>query len=437
MKFGILMFNIVLCVVAFLVVHIEQWQILILFQLLGNYLLIGRLARNKVSAGLLFLSLMTLFHFGRLFVSDSAFSMPFGAEALKGALLLSFLCISFLSVGYAFSTKNELVSKSDYLVSINDKTLSQIRKVSIYIIALTFIPLIIIDFLQIQYTLENGYGGLYTYMGQNLFIKYFGMFTTFTRPAILLLILTYKNSPKKALRVLIAFCAYSLLTMLSGARAEPMIFMLSALLIYLKGVKSLSERSVFFLVLFFVATIYVIPFLSSFRVESHEVGEVMSNVAKDSNQIESILDEFGGTVVSVIYSMVFTSHFNYGLTYLCGLVTISPKLPESLLPLLSTQLTYTNSFPESYQAFLGGSCIGEAYYNFGWLSPLLFIIIGNMLAKVDYYLSNFNRRNVMGILISITVLPYLFLWVRGFYCTMIFPVVWVPLLYRFFLKRTK
>lgn len=431
--------NILICIFAMLLSTIVDLSVLIKVQVILNIVFLIRKSGKYASAGLVFFILICLFHYGRLLISTPDSFDSVSDDILSQSIKFAIISISAIAIGYFLSVKNQMSEMTNMAVELSSVDLNKLRRVSTWIIVLTIIPLVYIDFIKMQYTLDNGYVGINTLGDQNMFVKYMSSFTTFTRPAVLLLMLSYYRRPRKARLVLVVFCVYSLITMFSGSRATPMIYIVSIILLYIKlFVKRFNIYSFFLLTAIIVVAFYILPVITVLRQGAFDIGDVVaapSDIENDGGRMTAVASEFGGTLVSLIYAVQFTSSFNYGLTYLFGFITISPKIPQSLLPLMSTQLTFTNSFPANFQYTLGGSCLGEAYFNFGWFAPIFCIFIGFLVAKLDKDLVVIKKENLIRSIILITAMPYIFLWVRGFFCSMIFAVFWVSIIYRYFMKK--
>lgn len=438
MRVIILLFNIVVCLFGGYMPSIEELSVVIKIHIIGNtILLLMSKSKKYISIGLVFYLLLCVFHFGRLIYSGSDLFSTVAEPVLLSSFKLSLYFISSVVVGYVFYVKTKKRDVTITKIEFDDAFLSKIRIVSFWIIGLTIIPLIYIDFIKIQYSLANGYVGINTLGNENAFVKYAGSFTTFTRPAVLLLMLSYYQDQKKASRVLVCFCLYSLLEMLSGSRATSMIYILASFLLYSR-VFSIKRRTLGIVLVLFITTLYILPSITVVRQETYTINDVIeatSEVSSEGGQFEALLSEFGGTQISVAYALLFTTRFSAGLTYIVSLINISPKIPQSLLPIVSNYLTYTNSFPSDYNYTLGGSCIGEAYFNFGWLCPLFAILIGLLIGKIDVELCEITSKNIYKVMMLISGLPFILLWVRGFFCSMVFPMFWVPILYRLIIKR--
>lgn len=433
-------FNVIVCLLGIFASSIEELSIFIKIQMIGNtILLLSTKSKRFISIGLFFFILLCIFHFGRLIFLEINPLPTVSPEIVLRSYKFSLIMISAVVVGYLFYLSKKKKDVSTTSIVLDDNIVRRIRKVSYWIIALTIIPLIYIDFIKIQYSLANGYVGIFSLGNENAFVKYASVFTAFTRPAVLLLIISYYKIQKKARTVLIAFFAYSILEMLSGARSTSMIYIVASLILYSR-LFSFKKSNLIIILLLFFSTLYILPSITVVRQGSYSVKEVMiaSNLVKEEGgQVKALLSEFGGTQISVAYAILFTNSFNGGLTYLNSLINISPKIPESILPIISKDLTYTNSFPSENQYTLGGSCIGEAYYNFGWFAPLFAFLLGMIIGRIDVGLCEINKSNFYTNIMLIAGLPFILLWVRGFFCTMIFPMFWVPLLYRFYIKKLK
>lgn len=425
--------NIACIVISLLSADISTLRITSLFQLVINtyYFLKGN--SKFLSVGVVFFWLLYLFHCSRyVFLEDDGFDM---VEGIASMISFRFVicCISAMCVGL-FMTRSakKAFDVSHSQVVLSDRDLLLMRKVSTYILIFTIIPFLYVDITRLVHTMTIGYGDIYHIGERDVLFKYFDPISHLFRPAVLLLMVSYCKKPKVATIILVIFISYSLIMMLSGARITALVYILSIIVIYVRFVLKRIKVSQFVLIsLFTILILTVLPVLSSMRrlgVSRNDFREATSIVDEAGGNMNAAISEFGGSQLSVIYSIVYTSDFNYGRTYLASLLCISPKMPSFLD---KTNLTYTQTFPNDIT--WGGSCIGEAYYNFGWLSILFFLLVGLLVGKMEYGLCRVSRSNLLTSIFFITLIPGLFTWVRDFFMIFVFTAFWIPVIFRIFM----
>lgn len=416
---------------------ITELRIISIIQLIFNsyYLIKGN--SKFVSVGLVFFWLLSLFHCSRLvLLEDYGFDMM-DQQVLTLSYKLVICCLSSLCAGYfIIRSNNRTLDVSTSVVDLSDRDLRLLRKVSGYIFFLTLIPFLYVDITRLFYTMTFGYSGIYSLGERDLLFRYFDPISHLFRPAVITLMVSYCRTPKVATRILITFCVYSLLMMFSGARITAIVYILSIVVVYVRFILIRFKKSQFIIITIAAFLVFtILPVISSMRqmgVSREAYQEASGMVQSAGGNFTSAITEFGGSQLNVIYSIAFTNQFNYGKTYLASLWCISPKMPSFLD---KTNLTYTRTFPNDIT--WGGSCIGEAYYNFGWLSIFFFLIVGLLVGKLEHVLCRVSRRNLLTSIFCLVLIPGLFTWVRDFFMIFVFTGFWIPVIFQFVMGKRR
>lgn len=429
--------NFAIIIASLLFLSITELRIISIFQLIFNsyYLIKGN--SKFVSVGLVFFWLLFLFHCSRLvLLEDYGFDMM-DQQVIILSYKLVICCLSALCAGYfIIRSKNRTLDVSTSAVDLSDRDLRLLRKVSGYIIFLTIIPFLYVDITRLFYTMTFGYSGIYSLGERDLLFRYFDPISHLFRPAVIILMVSYCRTPKVATRILIAFCVYSLLMMFSGARITAIVYILSIVVVYVRFILIRFKKSQFIIITIAAFLVFtILPVISSMRqmgVSREAYQEASGMVQSAGGNFTSAITEFGGSQLNVIYSIAFTNHFNFGKTYMASLWCISPKMPSFLD---KTNLTYTRSFPNDIT--WGGSCIGEAYYNFGWLSIIFFLIVGLLVGKLEHVLCRVSRSNLLSSIFCMVLIPGLFTWVRDFFMIFVFTGFWIPVIFQFVMGKRR
>lgn len=428
--------NIALAISCLFVSNIDGLRVVSIIQLVLNtyYYLKGN--KKFLTVGLVFFLLLFLFHSSRfVFLEDYGFGRIENDVILLSYKLVT-CCISSVCAGYFISRfKNKKLDVSVSSVELSDKDLLLLRRISTYLFIFTLIPFLYVDITRLLHTMAFGYAGdLYSIGERDLFFRYFDPISHLFRPAVILLMVSYCRTPRVATRILVWFCIYSFFMMLSGARITALVYMLSIVVVYVRFVLTRIKKSQFVMIIVVALLIFsILPVLSTMRISGvgrAEYVEATDVVEEAGGGFKSAIMEFGGSQLSVIYSMMITSDFNYGRTYLASLWCISPKLPSFLD---KTNLAYTLTFPND--STWGGSCIGEAYYNFGWLAILFFFIVGLLVGGLEHFLCHVNRSNLITIIFCLVLIPGLFTWVRDFFMIFVFTGFWIPIIFKFVMNK--
>lgn len=346
----------------------------------------------------LFLLALILFHEGNLLVvafwgltpEEESLCMlyRYGEER---ALAASKYCILFIFV-YILLIIFFSGNRNDKIVPLNETT-SNLTKIG-YILMLAALPTTLFtDYRLSMGRIAQGYEGVYdadvTFYGIPL-----GYFTKMFYPAIILLLVGYKNKRKQFNRVFVIVLIYYVLRMLLiGRKADSILAIVPIFGLYMYYQKPKLKWYHF-------AGGYLLVFLSSMvsRLRGEAIGdsfgESIQTALMMSNPIKDILFEMGGTIKAVIQSQMAvpaTGSFRLGSTYLwapvggilSGLkietpwITSQTQLPQFLA--LPERGAYINATVPS----MGGSAIGEWYLNFGWVGLLLMPVFIWAVSRYD------------------------------------------------------
>lgn len=410
-----------------------------------------RKGNSFLSVGTIFIIFTLLFHCGQAMIITFGINDPYYkrsviAEAIGNEFIIAeiyvLISIFFWGKGYLYWTNK----KSKNIVPINkesmleDNSLKFIRNVAIIVLAISIFPLIYTDLLKIFTLKSGGYMATYdTY--KNGIGKYLSLIAKFARPAISILLISYKNDNKKCRLVLLLSCIYFTVMMLSGDRSTNIIYMMVNLFLYYKIVKKMKFKTV---ITYLIIGYFFLGFISSismFRYSELTISSFFNvfSIRSSDGIIYSCLREFGGTMKTLMYAMRFIpeySPYNYGLTYIIGLTNISPKLPISFVDNFSNCFGYVNVFPTAYQNSLGGSFLGELYYNFGWFGIFVTSIVGFYIGKLDYmFEKEIYNKNWVKVAIITSFIPYIILWVRDYFSGIFFVGFWMMILFKIFNKK--
>lgn len=436
-KWSQILSNIVLLVLSLFSENITVMISLLYVQIAVNSFFLIKGNSKFVSIGLVFFLLLSLFNFGSFLTIGSDAFDKFDQGITFAALKFAYACVSCFCIGY-IAKRNVLIDCSKMDIELNTFNIGLLKKVARTTLVISLPFLLYIDYMRVTHTMAEGYGGIYSMGGTNPIIKYGGIISLLARPSVLFLMICNHNNIKKARLILFIFVTYSLLTMISGARITATTYILTFVLFYVKiFVKKLSIKNLVLFGAFAAFMVVFLPAISSYR----SGGEIDSfsmhseSVQESGGSSVAFASEFGDSFDVVILVFMFLHNHNFGLTYIVSLLAISPKIPEILFPITSTNFSFVTMFPESAQMYLGGSCIAEAYYNFGLFAPLFFILIGYLVCRIDENLTKLSIKNIFTCILSISLVPCLITWIRDFFICFMGEGFWIPFVYRIYLKK--
>ena len=404
---------------------------------------------SLISVGVIFIILTVLFHCGESFIVTFGINNPYyhrtviaesiGYEFIDSELYV-LVSMFFWGNGYfIWSNKNRYKVVKNTNID-EEFALNYIKKIAIIILAISIIPLLYIDIIKLI-TLKNG-GYMQTYdVYKTGFVKYINLIARFARPAILLLIFSYKNKPKNSRLVLIISSIYFIIMMFSGDRGTNIIYMIGNLFIYYKYVQKVKLKTIIIYIVLGYLLLGIISSISMFRYSELSLNSFIKvfNFRSSDGIIYSCLREFGGTMRTLVYAMRFIPeyrNYNYGLTYFISFLNIFPKLSTSFANRFIDSFGYIYAFPAKFQYSLGGSYLGELYFNFGWIGSILTFFIGLFIGKIDYIIEEtIVTKNWTKTAIIISFIPNIILWVRDFFSGIVFVGFWMMIILKFFYKN--
>ena len=446
--------NILLLLVAFLGrsnFNLVAWVSIVQLVLTLGVMIWGM--REFVLVGVIFLALTYLFHFGQSLIIALGFNDLYADRNVLAktsfdsyitAELFAMTSMFFVGLGYLivnrFSINRNCSPKENSLEdNLTSEAIYEIRKVSLIIFSVSVFPMVFIDTGKILAAILGDYMDTYKVYATGLG-KIMYAISQFCRPSIIVLLFTYANDKKKANAILIASTLYYLFMMLSGDRGTGMIYLIANFLVYFRFVLQLK---VFHVIAGVVACYLLMCFLSvisAFRYRDFSIESFLAvlSLRETDGIIYSFLREFGGTMISLVYAIDYIPSYSphaYGLTYLTGLITVLPSVPDSWAEALMPIWSFVRSFPVEVQNSLGGSFLGELYFNFGWFGSAAAVLVGMLLGSVDREF--LLKKSPFVIAVALVALPTLFLWTRDFYCTMLLHAFWFAAAFFVFNKLSK
>ena len=420
-----------------------------LFQLVGNIVIISAMSKKYLNVYNVFALLTYLFHFGQSIIVTLPFSDIYfdrsvvaktSIESVIEAEIFVMMCFFAIGLGYIYmcGKKKELYCNEE---GFDTDELCRLQFIAIVLVIITFIPMIYIDIQKIVALKNADYNATYL-VYQSGIGKYIGMIGQFGKPALVLLIFSYQKRKRLATYMMIACIAYLLFAMLSGDRGTNLVYLLAILFVYFLYVRMVRLRVVVLCGVMGYLLLSVISTLSLFRSVDFSVENFIEMYRRRSGDgiIYSCLREFGGSMITLVHTMEYIPSyepFNFGLTYIHGLFYIMPVLPDAITEMTMKSVSFIHAFPETATDYisLGGSYLGELFFNFGWSSPVFATFIGCLIGKMDIMLRDKAKPRYAATVA--VVLPMFILWVRDFYVGMVFKAFWLSVLILYVKWRRK
>ena len=244
----------------------------------------------------------------------------------------------------------------------------------------------------------------------------------------LLLMLLIVGRERKGTALFWLVVAVNVVLMATGSRQYSVCFLVVWCLIYFCYLKRLSASRVVGMALASVFLLFAIDAFGELRTAGFSIDAFLVYLADASffDVVWDSLGEFGSAFSTLVTSMSnVPTRLSYGMgaTYVGGILSVIPTL-VSQFPVLKAATQFTTSISGS--AFLGGSMLGEFYYNFGWFGVAGPFLVGAVLAWCQ---NRFNESGQEGRLIyvwmSAVLSIFLLLFIRGYFTDAIMKIVYV------------
>ena len=329
----------------------------------------------------------------------------------------------FLGIGVSIKPSQNLIYRINQLSMKLPKDSKNTGRI---LFGIGIIPRLFLDVYQLYISSRGGYMALFT---EN--IPQFVSTLAFFFDAGVIYLLISESDKKKTTTIFWGVLLYKAFTMLSGSRQDKVCFLLIWIYIYYLIKNKLNIKKTLVLIIMSFLGFYFISSIGAGRVNSDiEFGGFLSTINTFSYTIGSSLSEFGSafnTLVLAVKYTPFNISYGYGLSFVAAIVSCVPLL-VARIPLLADKTIFITQLPGSIYHSLGGSFLGELFYNFSWIGPVFCIFIGSILGKSHYGIKN-KDNNLSNVACLYSVIgTAMFLYVRGYVTDMGQKIIWLSIL---------
>lgn len=302
------------------------------------------------------------------------------------------------------------------------------------------IPRLYIDISSLLGALSQGYRGVYS-----LYFPQMIQSIAFFFDAGIILYLFGLKEKKKMRATLFVVLLYKCLMMTTGARQEKVAYLIVLLYLYFFVCNTVTVGKIAMVVAGCVAGFIFISAIGTVRTGSSsgikDVLELMQS-GQMSNIFGSALGEFGSAFdtleVAVKYTPAYIT-YGYGTSYLAGLISIIPLVVKQI-PFLDKATIFVHQLPGGVYFALGGSYLGELYYNFSWLGLIGSAIIGKFMGKLNLGIVLSKQHNALYGAWCAIISTAMIMFVRGYFTDMMQKLVWtyfiISLVYAYLKRRS-
>lgn len=334
---------------------------------------------------------------------------------------------------------------------ISDNELMKSRIIGKILFAISVLPTIYSNLRQIIAKAEGGYQAAMiadtSFYGIPL-----GLFTKLLLPSILLLMSGYRNDKKKCKTIMIiTILYYSIFMFFTGRKGNTIQIIVPLIFMYYCLFKPQIKFRQF---IYSYILVYLVTIVTKSRDFSIDNGfwEYVNKLIINANPITDLMIEMGGTVKAIIQVMMAvpqTGDFQLGLTYPSGILYSilydGLSIPVNFLEKYAVFAEYLSlpergSYINSTVRSMGGSCIAEWYWNFGWLAIPLAIIASWLVLTYEKKI-RLNHHNPTKLALQVSFLYFIMRYTRGYITDMIWEPVFIAIIvticYKFITKKSR
>lgn len=255
-----------------------------------------------------------------------------------------------------------------------------------------------------------------------------------------LLLISLRNRPRKQVMVYILSMSYLILTMMGGSRSETVSYILIVTLIFFLSRGKKIRFSVILKVgvagYFFLTILSTIVYARTYKPERNVqimLDTFMYCLTKKNIIVETLRDygTTGYTVECVLVKWLIKTKPSNGMSYIGGLASIFPNIGGIFGKItrntaFAFALQENNGLDPRYYN-IGGSMLGELFFNFGVLGGICAsIIIGIMIGKIAFKVNRYLEGEHIDyrIVYYIAAMSSILYWIRDYFGGQSREIVW-------------
>ncbi len=382
--------------------------VIVVFQVL----IINKEKETFCTFPMFFLLLSYVLHMGRMLMivffdyEDNNFLL--GEDNISLSLIFASMCHLMFVLGSVSTPKTKISKKG--ILKIDKKTL---RVLAVLSILVGIYPRIYIIIEQLSVVSVEGYWGLFSGSYGYGIYSILELFYFF---GIIALIFTETNI-LKARVVFVLACLIEVVSMLSGGRMYAISHMLVFAYVYCVRIEKPKGKQLLligFLLYFLCAGMSTVADIRNESFSGEDLKNAMVKSFGIANPIVELIGELGGTLKTLVYSVTYVPSIvplENGKTYFNTLLLSVPFLEEYVD---SLSICYLKNFP-SYR-YLGGSWLGEIYFNFSWLGIIFAYLLGKICGSFERVYKKADKEdNYFGVIVILSFLSELIVYARDYF----------------------
>ncbi|HIU05950.1 MAG TPA: O-antigen polysaccharide polymerase Wzy [Candidatus Coprousia avicola] len=224
--------------------------------------------------------------------------------------------------------------------------------------------------------------------------------------------------------------ALKVLVMSSGGRQDSVCFLAVWCLIYFGYLRKLSLGKLVRMALVVLFLVVAIDAFGELRTDGFSFSALFDYLSNASliGIVWDSFGEFGCALSTLVVSMAAVPSlvpYGMGSSYLAGFLSIVPTL-VSRFPGLKAATLFTTMLPGT--KYLGGSFLGELYFNFGWFGLVGSLLVGFVIGWCQNRLNESNNSEQgFDVWIAAVLSMFLLLFIRGYFTDAIMKIAYVLL----------
>lgn len=310
------------------------------------------------------------------------------------------------------------------------------QKIGFVLAVLCIIPRLYIDVSKIIAYKRGGYLATFSSIE-------FGFLETLAQGfyyGLLFMMIGYRDDERKCRNLLAISLVFAIAGILSGRRQEIIVFIVTLFFVYYRYCRkkiytkgdAWRNIKIFGAVFFLISVIATVGDLRQTGEISMETFLTMFLKNVSYELLFDQMSEFGYASFTLSASIEYFSEagFGLGLNYLTSWLQIIPNI-GGVHSLLTDTFSFVSFLPHYYQYWLGGSFLGEMFFNFGHYSYIFMFFTGFFFGKLGGLLDiniNIDRNYKLRFLVAILFIPLSFLWIRGDFTYIPRSLIWYTIM---------
>lgn len=409
---------------------IEVFTIIIVLSMILTIVSFFKTKTSIISFSSIFIMLSYVFHLGQVLLYGLVPGYNYsignyiisGNNYIKETLLFSFNIIQLLVLFILLFTNLNL---SVYKKKIRKQySNNDIKKIGILICLITIPMRTIYNYKAFIVATTAGYV-------ESLNLGFSGVYiqlSLFYIIGFVAILMAYSSNKKIARKIFIIELLYQLFSMLSGGRIYSVVGLLIIVYIYLERVERIDFKTILRYMVYGFVFLQLITVISDVRgTENMSIATIFFKfLSFENNIVFSVLEEFGGTVYSVIKvieQVPARINYMFGSTYIQAIASVVPDMFDGLIAEIVDNSKFTSNLTN--MSAYGGSYIGEVYYNFGYTGYLFTPVIAYYIYKLSSGIKyNLTKRNYFNVILYIMPIYSSLIWIRGYFTDILRAGIW-------------